>query len=129
MGLRDEAEADLGAILEDSTRGFGWPITLTDPAGNTAPLTGFSNDISQLIDPDTGQAVSGRLASIALRISSITATTLVGLPRNISDKTKKPWVVQFDDINLNAFTFKVSEGDPDRAIGSIVCLLELYEGP
>lgn len=129
MGLRADAEADLGAILEDSDRGFGWPITVTDPAGNVAPLTGDSGDISQLIDPDTGQAVSGRLAHVSLRISSLDASPVVGLPRNIADASSKPWLVTFDDINGNAFTFKVSESDPDRKLGILVCLLELYEGP
>ena len=126
MGLRETAAADVGAILEDSVYGFGWPITVTDPDGNTAPLTGVSGDISQVIDPDTGIAVSGRLASAVLRISSLTAAGL-GLPVGIADSAKKPWVVQFDDINGNAHTFKVQQSDPDRAVGVVVCLLEVYK--
>lgn len=127
MSLRDLAESDLGAILEDSAYGFGYSITVTDPAGTTPPpFTGFSNDISQLIDPDTGQAVSGRLASIALRISSLTTAGL-GLPVGIADAGSKPWIIEFDDINGNAFKFKVSKSDPDRALGMVICLLELYK--
>lgn len=126
MGLRELAEKDLGAILEDSVTGFGWPITVTDPAGIVGTLTGFSDDIAQVIDPDTGQAVSGRLASVALRVSSLTFAGL-GLPRGIADTGSKPWVIQFDDINGNAYTFKVSQSNPDRALGLVVCLLELYE--
>lgn len=126
MGLRELAEKDLGAILEDSVTGFGWPITITDPDGNAEALTGFSDDIAQVIDPDTGQAVSGRLASVALRASSLTSAGL-GLPRGIADTGSKPWVIQFDDINGNAFTFKISQSNPDRALGLVVCLLELYE--
>lgn len=126
MGLRELAEKDLGAILEDSVTGFGWPITVTDPDGNTGTLTGFSDDIAQVIDPDTGQAVSGRLASVALRASSLVLEGL-GLPRGIADTGSKPWVIQFDDINGNAYTFKVSQSNPDRALGLVVCLLELYE--
>lgn len=123
MGLREIAEADLGAILEDAVAGFGWPIVLTDPTGTTQALTGFSNDISQLIDPDTGQAVSGRLASVALRISSLAS----GLPEGIADATSKPWLVAFDDINGNPFTFKVVKSNPDRALGLVTCLVEFYE--
>lgn len=128
MSLRQLAESDLGLILEDGVTGFGWPITITDPAGNsgTGPLTGFSDDIAQIIDPDTGQAVSGRLASVALRISSLTAAGLT-LPRGIADAGSKPWVIQFDDINGNAFNFKVAQSNPDRALGLVTCLLELYE--
>ena len=126
MGLRDTAETDLGIILEDDAYGFGWPITVTDPDGNTGDLTGFSNDISQLIDPDTGQAVSGRLASIAIRIGLLTSKGL-GLPKGVADATIKPWIVVFNDINGNSFTFKVSQSNPDRALGMVNCLLELYQ--
>lgn len=126
MGLRQTAETDLGLILEDSTTGFGFSITVTDPLGTVRPLTGFSDDIAQIIDPDTGQAVSGRLASVALRISSLTAAGL-SLPEGIADATKKPWLIAFDDINGNNFTFKVMQSNPDRALGLVVCLLEIYK--
>lgn len=122
MGLRDIAESDLAFILEDDVMGFGWPITLTNPLGQVENLTGFSNDIAQLIDPDTGQAVSGRVASVALRISSLNA-----LPVGIADSQSKPWLVTFDDINGNTFTFKVAQSNPDRALGIVTCLLEIYK--
>ena len=126
MSLREQAEADLDIILEDDINGFGWPITITNPAGMSDSLVGFSSDISQLIDPETGQAVSGRLASVALRIKSLVLAGFTELPRNIPDTTSKPWLIQFDDINGNAFTFKVSDSNPDRAMGLIVCILEAY---
>ena len=125
MSLRELAELDLTAILNDSVTGFGWPITVTDPAGLSAALTGFSNDISQLIDPSTGQMVSGRLASVALAISSLTAAGFA-LPQGIANTSAKPWVVHFDDINGNAYDFKVRSSDPDRALGLVVCILEFY---
>lgn len=126
MGIREIAEADLGLILEDDVTGFGFSIIVTDPSGTVRPLTGYSNDISQIIDPDTGQAVSGRLASVALRISSLTAAGL-GLPRGIADSGSKPWLIEFDDINGNAFKFKVASSNPDRTLGLVSCLLELYQ--
>ncbi len=126
MSLRALAEQDLGVILEDAVTGFGFPITVTSPGGTTSALTGYSNDIGGLIDPDTGQAVSGRFASITLRISSLTAASL-GLPQGIEDESLKPWIIAFDDISGNSFTFKVSESMPDRALGVVTCLLELYE--
>ena len=125
MGLREQAEADLGLILEDKDRGFGYDIILTDPSGTVRPLTGFSVDISQIIDPETGIAVSGRLASVAIRTSTIIAAGLT-LPRGIADAGIKPWIVQFNDINGNPFTFKVSQSNPDRALGLITLMLELY---
>lgn len=126
MGLREQAAQDLGAILEDSAYGFGWDITVKDPDGVSADLTGFSNDISSIIDPDTGLAVSGRSASVALRVSSLCLAGL-GLPVGITDAKLKPWVILFKDISLNAFKFKVQQSNPDRTLGMVVCLLELYK--
>lgn len=127
MGVRETAKADAKSILNDDTLGFGWPITLTDPDKNTATLTGFSNDVAEVIDPDTGMIVSGRVASVALVISDITDAGLTGMPEAIADSKAKPWLVAFDDINGNAFTFKVKRSNPDRALGIITCVLEAYE--
>lgn len=126
MSLRALAESDLGVILEDDTTGFGRPITITDPAGTVGLLTGFSVDISQLIDPDTGQAVSGRLASAAVRIGHLAEKGL-GLPVGVADSASRPWLVEFDDINGNSYKFKVSESNPDRELGLVTLILELYE--
>jgi hypothetical protein len=125
MGLRDLAEADLGRILEDSATGFGYPITLTDPSGTALAITGFSNDIAQVIDPDTGQVVSGRLASVALRISTIVAAGF-GLPRGVANSSSKPWVVEFNDLLGTPHKFKVFQSNPDRGIGMITLILESY---
>lgn len=125
MGLREQAEQDLGTILEDT--GDSWPITLTAPDGSIGTLTGLSDDIAQVVDPDTGQAVSGRVASIAIRIGHINAKLPgKGIPVGIADGAIKPWVVTFDDINGNAFTFKVQQSNPDRILGLVTCLLETY---
>ena len=126
MSLRELAEADSRVILNDNAFGFGYPITITDPAGTVVPLVGFSNDISQVVDPDTGVAVSGRLATAALNINDIIDAGLT-LPKGIADAGSKPWLIMFDDINGNAHTFKVSKSDPDRAIGMLICTLEFYK--
>lgn len=126
MSLRNLAEQDLSTILEDSATGFAWDIVVTDPDGNIANLTGQSNDIAQVIDPDTGAAISGRSASVALRISTLTAKGL-SLPQGIADTAKKPWIVEFNDINGNPYKFKVSQSNPDRMLGIVTCLLESYK--
>ncbi len=125
-GLREIAEADLATILEDDVGGFAWPITVTNPAGVLANLKGFSADISQVIDPDTGQAVSGRIAWVTLRISSLTAAGFT-LPEGVADPKDKPWLIQFDDVNGNSYTFKVGSTNPDRTLGIVRCLLESYK--
>ena len=126
MSLRDIAEQDLSTILEDHVTGFGWAITVTDAAGLSVPLTGFSNDVSQAVDPETGQLVSGRIATVTLRIGLLTANGLA-LPVGVADPTIKPWLMTFDDINGNSYTFKVSQSNPDRALGLVFCVLETYE--
>jgi len=130
VSLRDLAEQDLGVILEGDAYGFRWPITVTNPAGlvigDDEELYGFSDDISQTIDPDTGELVSGRLASVALRVSTIQAA-FGELPRGVADSTSKPWLVTFDDIGGTEYTFKVKQSNPDRALGLLSCILEAYD--
>lgn len=126
MNLRQQAENDLGFILEDNLAGFGWPITLTDPNGTSSPLTGASNDISQVIDPETGVVVSGRSASVALRVASIFEAGFNSLPIGVADSSSKPWLVQFNDINGNSHTFKIIQTNPDRTLGIVTCILEAY---
>jgi hypothetical protein len=126
MGLREVAATDLAKIVENIDTGFGWDITLTNPAGTSIPLKGVSDDISQAIDPDTGVMVSGRFASVGLVMQTIYDAGFV-LPVGISDSSQRPWLVAFSDINGFPYTFKVSESNPDRMLGLITCLLEAYE--
>ena len=127
MGLREQAESDLTFILEDKTDGFGFDITITDPLLNVAQFVGFSNDISQVIDPDTGQVVSGRSASVAIRMTSLNTAFNDVLPIGIADSNIKPWVVEFLDIAGFPHKFRVIKSDPDRALGVVVMILDLYE--
>lgn len=131
MNLRELAEQDLSIILEDNINGFGWNITLINPNGISSDdlipsgLTGYSTDISQVIDPETGMTVSGRGASVSIRISTLILAGME-LPRGIADTNSKPWLVKFNDINSNSFTFKVEQSNPDRALGIVTLLLGLY---
>jgi len=125
MGLRQIAEQDLSAILSDSF-GFSWNIRLTDPLGVSKIVTGFSNDIAQVIDPDTGLFITGRSASVAFNMALLKSSGFYSLPVSVADTSKKPWIVDFDDINGSAHKFKVIESQPDRTLGMIVCLLSIY---
>lgn len=127
-GLRETAAADLRVILEQDTAGPGWPITLTDPDGNVGTFTGLSGDIAQVIDPETGQAVSGRFAHVSIPTATIREKLPTsGLPQGISDTTEKPWIVEFDDIDGLPYKFKVSKSNPDRTLGLVSLTLEIYE--
>jgi hypothetical protein len=124
MGLREQAALDALRFLEDQC-GFGWPITLTNPDGAKLRLTGFSNDIGQTIDADTGMLVSGQQASVALPLLRLKGEQWA-IPRMIPDQSMKPWLVTFDDVAGVTRTYKVRETLPDQAIGVIVCMLEAY---
>lgn len=126
MGLRTIAESDLSFILEDKLTGFGFDITVTDPSLTVAQFVGFSNDISQVIDPDTGQIVSSRSASVALRMSSLNTAFSNVLPVGIADASSKPWVVEFLDIGGASHKFKVIKSNPDRGLGIVTLLLDGY---
>jgi hypothetical protein len=121
MGLRAQAAADAKAILEDSASGFGWPLTLTSPAGVATLLTGFATDVSESVDPETGVIVSGRQASVTISLLS-----LPELPTAVADAARRPWRVTFADVLLAALTWKVVEVLPDRALGVVRLILEGY---
>lgn len=121
MGLRAIAAADAKAFLEDSASGFGWPLTLTSPAGATSMLTGFATDVAETVDPEAGIAVLARRTSVAISLLS-----LVALPVVVNDAESRPWTVTMDNIAGEVGTWKVIEVRPDRALGIVVLLLEEY---
>lgn len=128
MGLREQAAADLQGITEDEDTGFGWTIRVTDPDGKAADVVGLANDVHTTIDPDTGQAVTGRNASVAISLRTLEREGL-GMPRSIADSGSKPWRVAFRDLQGTLHFFKVQEALPDRSLGVVVCLLESYTPP
>ncbi len=122
MGLRQLANRDLNHILTDDQCGFAWAIVITSPRGQRFERNGLSTDIAELIDPDTGQAVSGRLVSVALPMTQLPTD----LPEGVHDSKLRPWRVQFDDIRGQSEQFAVRESNPDRSIGCQILILELY---
>ena len=126
MSLRDIAQADVRAILGDSEKGAGLPVTVTDPKFNSGDVIGWQSDIAAQIDPDTGQAVSGRVVTIALHIKDLEAVGL-GYPRGINDQSSNPWRVSYTDEFGVTYEFKVIESEPDRTLGYTICTLELYK--
>ena len=129
MGLLEVAQRDNKIILNDKAKGFGLAIFLTDPAGVEVELTGFANDISDLFDPETGQAINSRLVSVALHIADIlsAAFATVGLPRGIEDEDSKPWLAKFTDLNGLETQWKVFKSNPDHGLGMITLILERWD--
>lgn len=126
MNIRQLAEQDLSVTLEDAETGFGWPVILTDPDGVSVNITAQSNDVSQIIDPDTGVAVSGRQCAAVMRLSSLYALG-VGIPKGVPEPDRTPWLVQFPDINGIPYTFKVEYSDPDRTLGTVTLILGVWD--
>jgi hypothetical protein len=120
MGLRAQAALDAKAILEN-TGDFGEPFSLRSPEGVTVQLTGFTTDVGQAIDPETGQSVAGRRASVACHASSLPA-----MPTAVASEARKPWVVTFTSPAGIELSWKVIEVLPDRALGVVVLLLESF---
>lgn len=124
MTLLDQAALDLRAIIADPA-GFGVPVTVIDPDGKSATITGLQNDVSLSIDPQTGVMVSGRRASVALSIQALADADL-GEPRAVSDAAnRKPWRISFTTPTGKLITMKVADALPDE-LGCIVCMLENY---
>ena len=124
MGLREQATLDAQTIIEN-TDDFGAPVTLTDPAGTEYETKGLPNDIGVSIDPETGQAVSERRASVAFSMLTLDALDLE-LPVGVTSASAKPWRVSFADARGRLQTWKVVETQPDRTLGVIVCFLEIW---
>lgn len=120
MDLHALASQDLAITLE----GDGQTVTVTDPAGVSASIPAISNDISLLIDPETGVPVSGRNANVALRIETLRAHSLA-LPKGVEDAAAVPWLVVYTTVNGDEITTKVVESNPDRALGLITLSLEV----
>jgi hypothetical protein len=127
MNLRETAHADIRSILSDGVFGAAWEVSLTDPDGTTDTVNGYTNDISLVIDPDTGVPVSGRSAVVSWSIADLAAAGF-GIPRAVADKAVKPWRVSLVDITGVLHVFKISKSDPDRTLGIVTCTLEAYHG-
>lgn len=124
MGLRQQARLDTKMILSDR-HGFSWPVVVTDPDGRKACIQGFSTDIADLIDPETGQAISGRQAEVSLSMDSLKNVGMAH-PAYVADEGSKPWVMSFKDAEGVSHTFKVMRSAPDRTVGLVLCFLEAY---
>ena len=124
MSLRAQAEADLAVTLEALTD-FGEPFTLTDPSGfaSATQLYGAVGDIGMLLDPDTGQAMSGRHATLTARISTLTAAGYTTLPEGKADAATKPWLADFAGVSTASQRYKVAQSFPDRTLGVVTMIL------
>ena len=122
MNLAATAAADFRKILN----GDGCAITLQAPDGTTADFVGLSQDIALAIDPQTGILVSGRTCTVVLAQADLIAVNMS--PQGEANTKLKPWLVKYlETVSGIEHTFKVSQSNPDRTIGSLVLILESYQ--
>lgn len=128
MNLRQLAEKDLETILETDQRGNRYPFTVIQPDGyqSVNPVYGYGNDISQMIDPDTGMLVAGRNATFTFRVNHLINEGYTSLPKVEHSNIEKPWVFKYVDFEGVTHTFTIRSAMPDKTIGIITLVLELY---
>ena len=123
MPIFDDAPADLETFLTAEGR----DITFIDPHGVSAVIKAIWRDIHLAVDPDTGQAVSARQASVFTTEQRLRDAGLNGIPTGVSERTSAPWIARVTDTGGAERTYKVSERLPDAGFGAVLLNLEAHQ--
>lgn len=126
MSLLDRMRKDSQRIMNSDRCGFSTAITLTDPAGVGYPFKSIVSVIHNLVDPDTGQPVSGYLATASINILDLLALGLE-IPEGEMDQLSRPWTITETTIQNVVVTYKIASTAPDEANGNILCDLVSYD--
>jgi hypothetical protein len=108
MNLREQAESDLGWILEN-TGEAGSPFVLINPDGAEYNVVGMVGDIGLSISPETGERIRSRSIVCSCRIKTLSALG-AGQPG-------RGWKARFTDLEGNTVNAFVQGNDPDRTLG------------
>jgi len=122
MPLIDTAIADLANIIHDENSG-GKTCRIISPSGDYEDFMVMSNDIHLVLDPITGNLISGRQSSIAVLISDLYTAGFASIC-NVPDDDQQPWIVKLTNSRGVENTFKVSSSNPDNGIGLNTLFLE-----
>lgn len=125
MSLLQLLQKDSQRIMNSSKFGFSTDIVLIDPNDVEYPLKSVLTVIHNLIDPDTGQPVSGYLATASINRLDLNALGIT-LPEGVSDELQRPWTVRETNIDGVVVTYKITRAAPDEANGNILCDLGSY---
>ncbi len=125
MGLRAESVATRKEIMADTSTAAGWAGVLTNPNQVSSNLTVRTNDISLVIDADTGQAVSGRTCTVVFDLEALDSAS-IGVPIGVPDESSKPWIFETSDSRGIQYKFKIVSTEPDNILGLLTCFLEVY---
>jgi hypothetical protein len=109
--IRQQILADLDTIIKGE---FGQSIRISRQDGSDPnDFTGYSNDIHNTIDPQTGLMVSGRSARATLVLQDIL--------NQFGELPKKLWIVEFLEISPNVF--KIHDVMPDASMGTLTLII------
>ena len=125
MSLFQRLQKDSQRIMNSSKFGFSTDIVLIDPNDVEYPLKSILTVIHNLIDPDTGQPVSGYLATASINRLDLNALGIT-LPEGVSDELQRPWAVRETNIDGVVVNYKITRAAPDEANGNILCDLGSY---
>jgi len=119
-------QKDAQKIMNSERSGFSIDVTLTLPDATEYTIKAIMSIIHNLIDPDTGQPVSGFFAT-----ASINSLDLLGLgvdlPEGEMDSYKRPWTITAVNVLGNSQLMKITRVSPDETNGNILCELGTYE--
>lgn len=122
----ERLQRDSQRIMNSARCGFGVDVILTDPDMVAHTLKGIVSIIHNLIDPDTGQPVSGFLATVSLNALDLLAQG-IEIPEGEMDEFERPWTVETVNVSGVTVLTKVIRVSPDETNGNILIDLGIYE--
>ena len=125
MNLLQRIQKDSQRIMNSTRFGVSIDIVLLDPAQVEYPLKSIVTVIHNLVDPDTGQPVSGYLATASINRLDLNELGIT-LPEGVSDELQRPWTIRYTNIDGVEITNKITRSAPDEANGNILCDLGSY---
>lgn len=123
MSLFDDAAIELQEIINDDI-GATVACTITSPDGVFYAFNCRMSDISQTLDVNTRERISGRRIEISVSMIDLAEAGFES-SRGIEKKTEKPWKVEFSNVISKEETYKVVETSPDSSLGIVVIHLEI----
>ena len=126
MSLLDRVQKDSQRIMNSNRFGFSTALVLTAPDGVAHGLNGIVSVIHNLIDPDTGQPVSGFLATVSLNTLDLQQSA-IDMPYGEMDEQERPWTVDTTLVGGVEILTKVIRVAPDKTNGNILIDLGVYE--
>lgn len=125
MSLLQRMQKDAQRIMNSEKFGFSTSVTLVEPDGTEHPLKSIISVIHNLVDPDTGQPVSGYLATASINRLDLNVLGIM-LPEGVSNELARPWTLRETNIDNVVVTYKITRAAPDEANGNILCDLGSY---